>query len=65
MTQEAGHTVTQSLFILFPEGSMETFFKEPPDIGTSLVDQWLRFHLPLQGVRVQSLVGVLRSHMPL
>ena len=26
--------------------------------------QWLRLHLPMQGVRVQSLVGMLRSHMP-
>ena len=27
--------------------------------------QWLRLHLPMQGVWVQSLVGVLRSHMAL
>ena len=32
--------------------------------GTSLVVQWLRFSLPLQGVQVRSLVGELRSHMP-
>ena len=32
--------------------------------GTSLVVQGLTFHLPLQGVKVQSLVGELRSHMP-
>ena len=31
--------------------------------GTSLVVQWLRLHLPMQGVWVQSLVGELRSHM--
>ena len=31
---------------------------------TSLVAQWLRLHLPMQGDRVQSLVGDLRSHMP-
>ena len=31
---------------------------------TSLVVQWLRLHLPVQGVQVQSLVGELRSHMP-
>ena len=30
--------------------------------GTSLVVQWLRIHPPMQGVRVQSLVGELRSH---
>ena len=32
--------------------------------GTSLAVQWLRLRLSLQGVRVQSLVGELRSHMP-
>ena len=26
--------------------------------------QWLRIHLPVQGVRVWSLVGELRSHTP-
>ena len=25
--------------------------------------QWLRLHLPMQGARVQSLAGELRSHM--
>ena len=35
-------------------------------LGTSLAVQWLRLHaLPIQGVCVQSLVGELRSHMPL
>ena len=32
--------------------------------GTSLVVQWLRLHLLMQGVRVRSLVGELRSHVP-
>ena len=31
--------------------------------GTSLVVQWLRIHLPMQGTRVPSLVGELRSHV--
>ena len=31
--------------------------------GNSLVVQWLRIHLPVEGMRVRSLVGVLRSHM--
>ena len=31
--------------------------------GTSLVVSWLRIHLAMQGMRVQSLVGKLRSHM--
>ena len=32
--------------------------------GTSLVVQWLGLCLPIQGVQVRSLVGVLRSHLP-
>ena len=31
--------------------------------GTSLVVQWLRIHLAMQGIWVSSLVGELRSHM--
>ena len=33
-------------------------------LGTSPAVQWLRLQLPLQGVRVRSLVGELRSCMP-
>ena len=33
-------------------------------LGTSLVAQWLKLHLPMHGVLVQSLVGDLRSHRP-
>ena len=33
-------------------------------VWPSLVFQWLRLHLPIQGLRVQSLMGALRSHMP-
>ena len=32
--------------------------------GTSLVLQWLRLCLPVQGVQVQSLVREQRSHVP-
>ena len=32
---------------------------------TSLVVQWLRLHLPIQGVQFQSLGEEPRSHMPL
>ena len=32
-------------------------------MGTSLVVQWLRICLAMQGAQVQSLVGELRSHM--
>ena len=31
--------------------------------GTSLVVQWLKIGLPMQGTRVLSLVGKLRTHM--
>lgn len=33
-------------------------------MGTSLVLRWLRIHLATQGMRVQSMVGELRSHTP-
>ena len=33
--------------------------------STSLVVHWLKIHFPMQGTWVQSLVGELRSHMPL
>ena len=39
-------------------------YDENKGLGTSLAVQWLRLHLPMQGVRVLSLVGELRSHMP-
>ena len=32
--------------------------------GTSLSVQWLRLHLPMQGMQVQSLARELGSHMP-
>ena len=32
--------------------------------GALLVVQWLRFHLPMQGEQVRSLVRELRSHRP-
>ena len=33
--------------------------------GTSLAVQWLRIYLPVQKAPVHSLVGELRSHMPM
>ena len=36
------------------------FTEDPP----SLVVQWLRVHLPMQGTWVQALIGELWSHMP-
>ena len=33
-------------------------------LGTFLVVQWLRLHLPMQGVQLPSLVRDLRFHMP-
>ena len=37
--------------------------KKEANLGTSLVAQWLRIHLAMQGTPVPSLVGELRSHM--
>ena len=34
-------------------------------LRTSLVVQWLRLCLPMQGTRVQSLIRELGSHMPM
>ena len=33
-------------------------------LGTSPVLQWLRLHLPMQGLQIQSLVREQRSHTP-
>ena len=33
-------------------------------LRTSLVVQWLRIHLPMQGMQVQSLLSELGSHVP-
>ena len=41
----------------------QTFIFQYKRLGTFLVVQWLRIHFPMQGMRVQSLVGELRSHM--
>ena len=42
---------------------LETILLKYQYSRTSLVVQWLRIRLPMQGMRVQSLVGELRSHM--
>ena len=44
------------------EGGREKKIKK--EEGVSLVVQWLRFHLPTQGLQVQSQVEELRSHIP-
>ena len=33
-------------------------------LGPSLVVQWLRLRLPMQGIQVRPLIKELRSHMP-
>ena len=35
---------------------MKKFDQKAKDLGTSLVVQWLRIHLPMQGTRVRALV---------
>ena len=39
-------------------------FKKSHNVGSSLVVQWLRIQLTMQGTWVQSLVMELRSHLP-
>ena len=39
------------------------FTLKTQDKGISLVFQWLRIHLPMQEMRVRSLVRDVRSHM--
>ena len=47
------------------EVGSETLQSQRRPVGTVLVVQWLRLHLPMQGaVEVRSLVRELRSHMP-
>ena len=53
----------------FRDGKLSSLGTKPLNtklerMGTSLV-QWLRIHLPKQGMWIWSLVGELRSHMPL
>ena len=48
---------------LITSTEIETVIKNLPK-GTTLVVQWLRICLPMQGTWVQSLVRELRSHMP-
>ena len=43
---------------------MFSYKKRRPYIPTSLVVQWLRIHLAIQRMWIQSLVGELRSHKP-
>ena len=43
--------------------SILSFYTRKRSLAASLVVQWLRPHLPMQGMQVRSL-GVLRSHMP-
>ena len=49
---------------LHHQGSPQNNFDKTFSLKTSLVAQWLRPHLPMQGVQVPSLVGERRSRMP-
>ena len=46
------------------ESVPEFWFQKESELRTSLVAQWLRIHLPMQGKWVPSLVQELESHMP-
>ena len=54
---------SQSAASYAPQAEKSTAIKKKKIPGTSLVVQWLRLHLPMQGSWVQPLVGELRSHM--
>ena len=43
---------------------LDKYLLKCKQVGTSLVVQWLRLCLPMQGMRVRSLVGELGSHVP-
>ena len=38
-----------------PPSSATSVFNQSPFLGTSLVAQWLRIHLPMQGTQVRAL----------
>ena len=54
--------MTVHIRALYPWCEKTVYHNKPQ--GTSLVLQCLRVHLPVQGTRVRSLAGQLRSHMP-
>ena len=65
--------ITSQSFTPNSDAALSLQFLEPGDStlhvyrvlpGTSLVVQWLRIFLPLQGTWVQSLVRELRCHIP-
>ena len=57
-----------TIFVIIKDCDVNNKFKEHDKkfyiTGTSLVVQWLRYHLAMQWVHIQSLVGEIRSHMP-
>ena len=42
----------------------KSIYRKKEEQGVSLVVQWLRIHLPVQGTWAQTLVGEVGSHMP-
>ena len=56
--------VSFGLYSINPVWKEATIGAEWQKGGTSLAVQWLKIHLPVQGMWVQSLVGEFRSHIP-
>ena len=56
--QEVKHRITSNSAPRYPPKRIKS-----KSSGTSLVIQWLRLHLPMQQVWVQSLVGELITHV--
>ena len=61
-TSTDGLCVHAYMSVFNRKGGEKTPLKITP--GTSLVVQWLRIRLPMQGTQVRSLVRELRSHVP-
>ena len=68
VTRPRSKTVGEEVYSIFSEAMAGWGGRNSeqmiPSMGTSLVVQWLRLLLPMQGVRVRTLVRELRSHMP-
>ena len=56
--------VSFGLYCINPVWKEATIDAERQQGGTSLAVQWLKIHLPVQGMWVQSLVRELRSQIP-
>ena len=64
MIQKKQHTFVQPTLEMKQFATLQMKGVIKGQEGISLVVQWLRIRLPMQGIQVQYLIGELRSHMP-